>query len=199
MCGRHKTCHRNSDHNRDKQTCFHRISLLLINVTVTVNEVQVPPSWSLSWVGVEVILWTAHCTSDSVSWLYLSFLNYPNKLVHLYLCATSVLAVLILLLVLFYMWSSQLWLLRVWITCHHNHQYCIFYASKAKHKLCLNVCYTSSTSICAHLSPILLTISCPSQISIWVWYGWTPVTSVQQVFSLDVLCFKYLSATPSHL
>jgi len=82
MCGRHKTCHRNGDHNRDKQTRFGRDSPLLINVTVTVNEVQVPPSQSLSQVGVDVILWTAHCTSYSVSWLYQSFLNYPNKLVH---------------------------------------------------------------------------------------------------------------------
>ena len=27
-----------------------------------------------------------------------------------------------------YLISSQLWLLRVWITCHHNHQYYIFHA-----------------------------------------------------------------------
>ena len=82
MCGRHKTCHRNGDHNSNKQTCFGRDSPLLINVMVTVNEVQVPPSQSLSWVGVEVILWTARCTSYSVVWRYQSFLNYPNKLVH---------------------------------------------------------------------------------------------------------------------
>jgi len=79
---KHKTCHGNGDYNRDKQTCFGRDSPLLINVMITVNEVQVPPSQSLSWVGVEVLLWTAHHTSYSVSWLYWSFLNYPNKLVH---------------------------------------------------------------------------------------------------------------------
>ena len=82
MEGIHKTCHRNGDHNSNKQTCFGRDSPLLINVTVTVNEIQVPPSQSLSQVGVEVILWTAHCTSYSVSWLYQSFLNCPNELVH---------------------------------------------------------------------------------------------------------------------
>ena len=99
-------------------------SPLLINVMVTVNEIQVHPSQSLNQVGVEVILWTAHCTSYSVSWLYQSFLNCPNKLVH---CRpVPLLCLLYWFCYQFYsMLSSQLWLLKIWITCHHNH-HCIF-------------------------------------------------------------------------
>ena len=75
--------------------------------------------------------------------------------------STSALAVSIPLSVLFYMLSSQS--LRVWITYHHNHQYRIFYASKAKHKPCLrNIYYTSSTSICTRFSPFSLVISYPT-------------------------------------
>ena len=159
----------------------------------TILEVQVASSQSLSQVGVEVIPWIAHRTSYSVSWLYQSFLNYPNKFVHCipmcHFCTGCIDSIISFILYVIFSivvaqgldnLPSQPSILQFFMPArpntnpvltfviHHLHPYVPTF-----HPFCL-------------LFHILLKFQCEFGVGEFLW----------QVFSLGVLCFKYLSATP---